>query len=159
MRSLFVAVVNVSLAASCYSQSSGKAELSDADAAAVREVNQQYVDGWLKNDPELVLKVFAPDAVLIPQGSPPVKGLDAIRDFYWPKDAPHAQIVDFKITTDEVGGSADFAYARGAYSFSFQFLLKGMMIPKPNEGNYLMLFRRQPNGRWLVTHRMWASRN
>lgn len=140
------------------SATGGSDRLPADDLAAVRAVNNAYVDAWLSNDPEQVMKVFAPDAIIVPQGETPVQGLESIRKFFWPEEAPKTKIVQFTITTDELGGSNDVAYVRGTYSFSFQFLRKGVMTPRPNEGNYLMLFRRQPDGRWLVSHRMWAQK-
>lgn len=130
--------------------------LSGPDIAAVSAVNEAYVQGWLNDRPDDIMKLFADDAVLIPQGSAPVRGTEAIKKFFWPEGSP-TKIAQFTTTINEIGGSGDFAFVRGTYSFTVQFQMKGMMTPRPNEGNYLMLLHRQLKGGWLITHRMWAQ--
>lgn len=157
MNKAILSIVSILFVVSAYCSGSNTGELPADDVVAIKALNEAYVEGWRKNDPEQVMKVFAADAVLIPQGGSAVKGLDAIRKFYWPEGGAATKIAQFTITTEEAGGSQDFAYVRGTYSFSIQFMMKGVMTPRPNEGNYLMLFRRMDDGHWLVTHRMWAQ--
>ena len=132
-------------------------KLSAADVAKVRAVSEAYAAAWLRNDPQAVLKIFSDDAVLIPQGGRPVEGIEAIKNFWWPAGGPLTTIKSFSVTTDEVGGEGEVAYVRGTYQFSFSYEDKGKTTELTNTGNYMMILRRQPDGSWRVTHRMWGD--
>jgi ketosteroid isomerase-like protein len=129
--------------------------LDRANEDKVRAANAAYVSGWLKNDQAAVLATLWPDAVLIPQGRAQIRGLDAIKAFWWPAAGPRTTIHNFAFTTDEVGGSRDVAYARGTYRFEYS--LDGSAGTLLNVGNYLMIFRRSGSGEWRISHRMWGD--
>ena len=130
--------------------------LEPADARKVRAVNDAYVSAWLRNDPAAVLAVFWNDAVLIPQGRSPISGLDEVRRFWWPPGPP-TTVTGFTHTTDEVGGSGSFAFARGSFVLDFEWEAEGKRNSQRNRGNYLMVFRRGPTGEWRISHRMWSD--
>lgn len=129
--------------------------LNRADEEKVRAANTAYVAAWLKNDPNAVLATFWPDAVLIPQGLPQIRGIDAMKAFWFPPAGPRTTIHSFNFTADEVGGSGDIAYARG--TFRFEYSVSGAQNWLHNSGNYLMLFRRDTAGTWRISHRMWGD--
>ena len=52
-----------------------------SEAAAVREVTQEYRNAWLANDPARVMATLTPDAILLPSGMAPIDGAAAIRQF------------------------------------------------------------------------------
>ena len=131
--------------------------LPENEIAKIRTVNEAYASAWLKNDQEAVLRNFSQDAVLIPQGHRPVRGMDAIKKFWWPPDGPRTVIRSFTITTDEIDGDNCVAYVRGTFEFSFSFEDKGRTTNLANAGNYMMIMKRQPDGNWLISHRMWGD--
>jgi uncharacterized protein (TIGR02246 family) len=136
----------------------GRSEkLSEADLAKIRAVNEAYAAAWLKNDAEAVLNTLSETAVLIPQGNRPVEGIEAIKKFWWPADGPRTTIKSFTISTDEVGGAGDVGYVRGTFQFSFSYEEKGKTSALTNAGNYLMIMRRQRDGSWRISHRMWGD--
>jgi uncharacterized protein (TIGR02246 family) len=128
--------------------------LDSADDAKVRAVNAAYVAGWLKNDESAVLATLWPDAVLIPQGRQQIRGLDAIKAFWFPPAGPRTTIHSFSFTTVEVGGSGKMAYTCGTYRFDYS--MEGKQGTILNVGNYLMLFRKE-GGVWRISHRMWGD--
>ena len=134
---------------------SGK--LSATDVAKIRAVNEAYAAAWLHNDPQAVLNIFSNDAVLIPQGNRPVEGIEAIKKFWWPADGPRTIIKSFTITTDEIGGEGNWGYVRGTFQFSFSYEEKGKMTELTNTGNYMMIMKRQADGSWRISHRMWGD--
>lgn len=131
--------------------------LSPADEAKIRAVNEAYAAAWRRNDPEAVRAALWSDAVLIPQGSPPVRGLEAIDRFWWPKDGPATTVTGFTVTVDEVGGSGNLGFVRGSFVLDFSWEDKGKTVPRRNHGNYFMLFRRSAAGDWRISHRMWGD--
>lgn len=117
--------------------------LSEEDHAAIRQAHIAYRDAWRANDP---------DAVLMPHhGAPVVAGAEAIRGFWFPPDSPPANVTVFDTTIDEVGGSGDVGYLRGTFSLSFEY--GGQTFS--NAGNFMEVARRQEDGGWLISHRIW----
>lgn len=131
--------------------------LAPRDEARIRAVNESYAAGWRANDPDAVRATFWPDAVLIPQGSEPIRGMDAINRFWWPAGGPATTVTAFTVTTDEVGGSGATAFARGSFRLDFSYLDGGKKVERTNRGNYLMIFTRKKAGEWRISHRMWAD--
>lgn len=132
--------------------------LPPADEAKVRAINERYATAWRKNEAALVRATFWPDAVLIPQGSAPIEGLDAINRFWWPADGPRTIVTGFTITTDEVGGAGAIAFTRGTFQLDFTYDDKGKTVARRNRGNYMMIFTRNRAGEWRISHRMWSDR-
>jgi uncharacterized protein (TIGR02246 family) len=147
-------LITVLLSLACRSGVSRKD--SAPDVGSLRAVNEAYRVAWLAGDSAAVLRLFAPDAVLLPHhGDPPVVGLLAIRAFWWPPDAPPTTITTLDITTDgaEVNGNQGVLWGRFALAFRFE--SDGRQRSMRNVGTYLMVLRRMPDTEWRITHRMW----
>ena len=128
----------------------------DAEVARVQAVNDAYRAGWLAADSAAVLRLFSSDAVLLPHhGDPPVAGLDAIRKFWWPPGAPPTTIEALDIPTDDVDVTGSSATMWGRFALTFSFPAQGQTRSVSNAGTYLMVLRRQADGEWRITHRMW----
>jgi uncharacterized protein (TIGR02246 family) len=127
-----------------------------AELDRLKAVNNAYRTAWLAGDSAAVLRLFAPDAVLLPHhGGPPIVGLDAIRTFWWPPNTPAAAINSLDITTDgaDLDGQVGILWGRFAVAFSFE---SGDQVRTVrNAGTYLMVLRQGPTGAWRITHRMW----
>lgn len=132
------------------------AKLSVDDAAKIKAVNEAYVSAWLKNDSTAVTKLFTPDAVLIPQGMRAIEGMQAIKQFWWPSGGK-TTVTAFTITTDEIDGESELAYVRGTFKLSFTYEDGSNKLERTNNGNYLMIMKRQADGAWLISHRMWSD--
>ncbi len=145
----------VLLLAACRSADGGPS--TEADLRTLRAVNDAYRIAWLAGDSAAVLRLFVADAVLLPHhGDPPVVGLDAIRKFWWPPDAPATAITTLDLTTDgsRVDGHTGVLWGRFALAFSFE--SDGRTHSVRNGGTYLMVLRRSSTeGEWRITHRMW----
>ncbi len=149
IRSLLIAAVLVS--PSC-SEEAEDYLLSADDLAALQQIHFAYRDGWRANDSAAVMATLTDDAILIPHhGAPPVPGTDAIREFWWPGDSPPAIVTEFDTTIDEVGGSGDVGYLIGTFRLSFEY--EGQTFT--NAGNFLEISRKQEDGSWLISRRIW----
>ena len=133
---------------------SNSAAVSSTDIQAIKAASQAYGTAWLSNDPELVMATLTDDAVVIPSGSAPIEGQEAIREFWWPKDSPPTTVTEFTSTQDEVGGHGDFGFVRGTFSLRFDYDGTGYS----GAGTYISLLRRLPDGSWRISHRMWSDR-
>jgi uncharacterized protein (TIGR02246 family) len=106
---------------------------------------------WLKafngGDAAGVAKIYAEDARLMPPNSSIVQGRDAIEAYLKEFVTTQAQL-SFKLLT--VHESADMCAAVGQYD---------MKIPgAPNDsGKYIEVWRRQPDGTWLVADDIFNS--
>ncbi len=148
-------LVLAALTGSAYTQSH-VGRLSADDAAKIKAMNEAYVSAWLKNDSTAVIKTFAPNAVLIPQGTRAIEGMKAIKQFWWPSGGK-TTVTDFTITTKEIGGEDEVAYVRGTFKWSFIYEDGSNKLERTNNGNYLMIMKRQTDGAWRISHRMWGD--
>jgi len=130
--------------------------LSADDAAKIKAVNEAYVSAWLKNDSTAVMKTLVPNAVLIPQGSRAIEGMKAIKQFWWPSGSK-TTVTAFTITTEEVGAEDEVAYIRGMFTLSFTYEDGSNKLERTNNGNYLMIMKRQADESWRISHRMWGD--
>jgi uncharacterized protein (TIGR02246 family) len=129
----------------------GPAEVREAangtDAAdSVRAAEQAQLQAYRNRDVNGVVAGYAPDATLMIGGQAPLSGSEAIR-------ASLARTVGdpaFSIALDdkrtEVGAGGDLAYARGAYHVTYTD--PGTKKPVNEDGHYLTVFRKQPDGGW-----------
>lgn len=113
-----------------------------------------YTKAWVKNDSDAVMRTLASDAVLVPaHAHAPISGQDAIRQFWWPPDQPPTSVTAFTQSVDEIDGTTNLAYVRGTFELSFTSGAGGPVISR--RGAFFMIVRRQPDGRWVITRRMW----
>jgi uncharacterized protein (TIGR02246 family) len=130
-------------------------ELSATDVAAVRKANAAYPAAWMANDSTAVMRLFSPDAVLIPHhGDPPVEGEAAIRRHFWPPSSPYFRVEAFHMEPAEVAGCADLAYARGRFEIEYTAEADGVRSKYANTGNYVMILRKRGD-LWLIRRYIW----
>ena len=129
--------------------------LSDADRAAIRALDATFVRGWLADDRAAVLGVFAPDAVLLPPGSKPLRGIPAIRSYWWPDDGSRTRITSFERDVDEIEGTRRLAFLRGTASLSWVYEKDGKQTSQTGRSTDLLLLSRDAAGRWRVIRQMW----
>ena len=142
--------------AACSRQTKVDQGLTADDIEAIRELNLAYAAAWVANDPEAVMATLADDAVLIPAlGTTPVKGATAIREFFWPVDAPPSSVPVFEMNPEEVNGNRDIAYVWGTMSLSFSVEEEGATQLYTTAGNYLMVMRRDDSAQWKIARYIW----
>lgn len=128
-----------------------RAALSSAELSAVEAADQAYADGWLAGDRDQLMATMTDDAVLMPSGMETIEGSNAIREFWWPPDAPATNVLEFNLMRQELGGRDDFAYVRGSFTLRFEY--GGDTYN--SRGDYLTLLRKIPQTGWRITHRSW----
>lgn len=129
---------------------------TEQDTEAVRAVADAYVDGWLQNDAEAVIATLSPDAVLLPQGRAPIQGEQAIRAFWWPAEGPATRVTRYTSSIDDLQVDSDLAYVRGVADLTFTWEQEGESVEQASKSAYLMTLRRDGNGAWKITNRMWG---
>jgi uncharacterized protein (TIGR02246 family) len=155
MRRFLPCLLSASLAVTLACQPAPAGQPAPAPAE-LRAVAEAYRDGWLTGDSAAVLRLFAPDAVLLPHhGDPPVTGLEAIREFWWPASSPPTRVTALEQTTDGARVEGRTGILWGRFTLAFSWNEDGATRSLRNAGTYLMVLRREDDGRWRITHRMW----
>jgi uncharacterized protein (TIGR02246 family) len=138
--------------------SGGQATLAPGDAAAIRGLMEHFRTAWLANDADGVRASFTEDAVLMPHhGLEPVVGMKAINEFWFPVTTAKTTITKFVQTIDEAGGEGRMAFVRGHSEVAWTVEDQGKTEKWRTHGGYVALFKKQANGKWLITHLMWED--
>ena len=130
------------------------APLSAADQAAIRATDTAFVTGADAGDAAGLAALYLADASLMPPNAATIRGRDGIQKF-WGAFAD-AYRIRITVTADEVEGHGDLAYARGHYTLDLTPKAKGG-APEHDEGKYLEILRRQPDGTWRYAVDMYSS--
>ncbi len=133
----------------------GPARPPEDETRRLREVHEAYRRAWLASDTEGVMRLFAPDAVLMPHhGLAPVVGAKAIRSF-WFAPGPPTVITRLDLELDELSVQDATGLVRGRSHVEWT-VEKGATVERwANAGTFLTVLRRGPDGAWLITHHMW----
>ncbi len=102
------------------------------------------------------MATLAPDAVMMPLGSVPIRGERAIRAFRWPAEGPATRITRYVDSIDELEVDGDLAYVRGTAEFRFTWEEAGETVEQASKSAYLMTLRRDYSGAWRIDNRMWG---
>ena len=120
----------------------------DDAAEQIRAMDAEFVrNANAGNAVALVEAFYANDAQLLPPNSPKVSGKPAITQFWQGFIA--AGVSDVQLETTDISASGDLAYGVGRYKFK--------MAGAPQEGKYLVVYRRQQNGRYRAVVDMFSS--
>ena len=135
----------------------GAVASDNADAQAIRQQLQRYERALNASDAEAVMKLYAADAVFMPQHSSPAVGRDAVGAAY---DKVFKAIkLDIKFAIDEVEPvSSTWAYARTRSNGTVKVL--GTQAPPAAEANQeLFLLRKEPDGQWRFARYIFSTTN
>ena len=118
--------------------------------AVIERQNANAVRWYASGDIDSLASLFAVDAWQMPPNSPALVGREAIRRFWG--DAIKWGKWQFAIQTEDVSVSGSIAVERGKYSLKFT---AGPAAPPgmssfEDRGNYLVHWRRDPDGEWRV---------
>jgi uncharacterized protein (TIGR02246 family) len=135
----------------------GAVAADNADTRAIRQQLQRYEQALNASDADAVMKLYAADAVFMPQHSSPAVGRDAVRAAY--DNVFKAIKLDIKFTIDEVEHmSSTWAYARTRSSGMVKVL--GTQLPPGAEANQeLFVLRKEPDGQWRFARYIFSTIN
>jgi len=98
-------------------------------------VLRDYERAWKGHDAAALAKLFAEDGFVMSNGSPPVRGREAIRTAYANSGGPLALRALAYATEGDVG------YIIGGF---------GRQEGSPDTGKFVLALRRAADGRWLI---------
>ena len=134
-----VAVFALALASTaCQPPAQEAAGLSEEDVAAIRAVFEENEQAELAGDWESLFSHFTEDAVIMWPYTPAVEGLEAIKRLHW------VRAIEDENSIVQIDGQGDLAFVRGTYSLLLDY--EGAVR---DEGNFLDILRKRPDGSWL----------
>lgn len=126
------------------------------DIDSIKSAYAAYYRAWLQNDSAAVMKTVNSRAIILPSGRQPVKGIDAIRKFWFPNDGSHFTVTKFDYTIDDFKFDTHSAFIMGHSSMFFTLEKDGKKTVNENQQQYHTTYmQRQADGRWLITSRVW----
>jgi uncharacterized protein (TIGR02246 family) len=122
---------------------------SSADAG---KIPAQWAKTLQAKQIDQLAALYTPDAVFLKPSGERITGLPAIRDLCKKIMDTFSSEFTFHSLASDVSGN--LAYDSGEYTES---LVKISDKTKAEvQGNYLMIFKRQPDGNWRIAHQMWT---
>jgi uncharacterized protein (TIGR02246 family) len=131
------------------------AEFSAADEAAIREADRAWAKAATAGDAAAITAFYASDAVLMPPGSPAIKGSEEIGKFF--TGMTSAVSGPFELKTTAVQGNGDLALSTGEYTATLTPRQKGAKPLPVEHGKYLGVMKKQPDGSWKLIYDIWNT--
>jgi uncharacterized protein (TIGR02246 family) len=128
-------------------------EDSIRDAArTIRTMDREFMDNVAAKNASLVASLYADDARILMPGRPVVSGKSEILAFY--KEALDGPVEAITLDTAHIEVSGDLAYTFG----SNKILLKEPGgASREENGKYVAVYRRQPDGDWKIVVDSYSS--
>jgi uncharacterized protein (TIGR02246 family) len=124
----------------------------NADIAALRKLDQAYATEWMESDADGVMALFTRDATLVPHhGDEPIKGHEAIRNFWFNPDYPPTIVSEWTRRPAEFIVAGDVGVVRGTARLVWEY--DGTRTTIPN-GNYVMIAVRREET-WRIRMLTW----
>lgn len=124
----------------------GSAKSDEGATAAITRQLQSYPNALNASDVDAVMKLYADDAVFMPQHSLPAVGRVAVERAY--EQVFGAIKLDIRFEIDEIRAlSADWAYARTRSKGTVKILANGA-APSSEANQELFLLHREKDGAW-----------
>lgn len=149
LRIILIAAIAVGSLAACTKKA------APADEAALRALDDAYVEAWLTAEAgaqeKAVLALFARDAVIMPGGGlPPEDGIQNLKNFWFPDGASPTTVTHFTHDIDDIDVSGELGVVSGRYTLSFVY--ENQTVSQA--GNYLIVAE-TAGGEWRIKRMIW----
>ena len=123
---------------------------SEADVAQITELRDAYVEAENAGDVDGILSTCGHDIVFMPPEGPPVRGIEASREFL--TEFLDAFDITIELSRDEIAVEGDLAYEWGTVSGT---LTTPDADSQPVNNTYLIVYQRASDGSWLQSKHVW----
>src|SRR5579884_3485958 len=125
----------------------------EADLEAIKQIREARIGAINLGDIDGWMALYAEEAVQMPPNTSANIGKRKIRpllnDFLTPyRSAAYA------LSMDEVHVAGDWAFERGSYKITLTGKEGGSI---QDIGKYIMIYQRQPGGKWAMAREIWNS--
>jgi ketosteroid isomerase-like protein len=121
--------------------------------ATLAKIREAWVQDLRTKQLEPILKLYAADAVFLQPTGERITGSDALRNLFQTIMATFDS--DLTLHSQNLETSGDLAYDSGDFQESLTTIASGAKIT--SKGSYIIIFRRQPNGSWLIVQHVWTG--
>ncbi len=123
-------------------------------ATRLSRVCGQWAEYWRQKQLDNVVALYAPDAVFLTGTGDRFSGRDAIRAVFKTAMEGHTSDLTPRSLVTEVSGN--LAYDSGDY---LETIIPASGVAKTElKGNYVIIFKRQPRGKWLIIEHVWTDK-
>jgi ketosteroid isomerase-like protein len=120
--------------------------LSSLDISDVRAAEKALAEAFESPDRSAWVDFYTDDAIFVGPGAPAIEGRSALLDV-----APQIAISSMEIVADSTLGTGDFAATIGRATWVSG--AKGSDAPTVRR-RFLMVWRREPDGRWRIAREL-----
>lgn len=125
-----------------------------ADLEAIRQLHAEHIDAALNKDVEAFMATVTDSFVLLPPDDPGAAGAEAVRDWVG-AFFENATIQELEFTSMDFVVDGDWAAAH--YRYDWTVAPTGEGEPMSDVGQGVYVYRRQPDGGWLIAYDVWNS--
>lgn len=145
----FVYLGVILLVLSCQNQESAKRELTNDDHTAIEATIEKYIKAVLDQDLKSLAAAYTLEGIRL-EPSRAVIGRKEIESLPMDKNV---QITNIDWQTESINGEGNFARWWG--TFRSNFVTKTQENEFIQEGKWLAVLRKQPDGSWLIESDIW----
>jgi len=151
---LRIAGLGMTLVFALLAACSSGAPTSEADLAAIEEFNRRYVQAINDGDAAALAALTTEDHIMLMPNRPPLIGKDANIEAM--AAVFEQSEIDEAWIPEETVVAGDWAYQRGTFTVGFR-PKGGDAEMSTTTGNFLRIYRRQPDGEWRMIRDMFNT--
>ena len=121
----------------------------------IQKINNEMAQAMVSGDSEKSLKYYADDAISMPNNSPMVEGIDAIKKSNQEMMQSGMQIKSFEFTTKKIKMCDNMITEIGMYKGSF--MMPNMEQPVEDQGKYVTIWEKQADGSLKIKIEIWNT--
>ena len=121
----------------------------------VAEIGDTMAQAMIDNDTETMFSLYAEDAISLPNMSPRLDGIEAMRQSNEMMTAAGMKILSFDSSPTDVWQAGDQVIEIGTYVISLQ--VPGVPSPIDDKGKYLTIYVRDDDGSLKVKVETWNT--
>lgn len=126
--------------------------LTPEERSAVEQATGVYLAAMKSADWAQVAQSFSEDGVRTPPNEDPHQGREAIERWL----GEIAELTSYDLTRDRIDGANGIAFVRGRYDITLR--PQGASGSLSDQGDYLEIWREEPDGEWRIIEAMWNTR-
>lgn len=146
-------LLNLLLVSAMVLSAPAPSQQAPSPADAITKLRTEWARDLHDKKLDQIVMLYAPDAVFLPPNGERITGRSDIRDLT--KKAMDAFTSDLTFQSVKLESSGDLAYDAGEFRETLTSATDGSV--SHGQGNYLMVFKRQADGNWLIIQQVWIA--
>jgi ketosteroid isomerase-like protein len=132
-----------------------QAQTEEELKAKIEKINSKLAKAMMEGDYEKGLSFYTEDAISMPNYSPMLKGIEAIKASNAEMMKSGAKIKSFEAKTKKIISCGDMIIEIGKYTISME--MPGMEEPMNDNGKYITIWEKQSDGSLKVKIDTWNT--